>query len=145
MPLNPNRDSQRFGAIMKLVFYVIISFVVGIVAGYLLKKTEFKTELVEAKTTQRSVTITKKIKKLADGTETTDQIESYLTNYYENKKAVIQSNQPSIKKYSVGLLGVDSVKAVSVDARLGGLPLFIGGQYNIKEPKSSIISLRFEF
>lgn len=130
---------------MKLILYVIISFIIGALAGYLFKKPEIKTEIKEVKVNQTAVTITKKTKKMPDGTETTDQVEQYLTNIYENKKALVQSNPVTVKRYSVSLLGLDSIHSLSIDARLGDLPLFVGGQLNIKEPKNSLLLLRFEF
>lgn len=48
------------------------------------------------------------------------------------------------KNYSVGLIGLKGVEALSVDARLGSLPVFVGAQIN-KNLNESKLSLRMEF
>lgn len=52
---------------------------------------------------------------------------------------------PAAKKnYSVGLVGLKSVEALSMDARLGSLPVFVGAQIN-KNLNESKLSIRMEF
>lgn len=61
-------------------------------------------------------------------------------------QAEAKPSQPVVikKNYSVGLVGLKGLEAVSVDARLGNLPVFVGAIVNQKLEDSKI-HLRMEF
>lgn len=63
----------------------------------------------------------------------------------EAKQASVSSNSPTKARYAVALSGIKRIDLITLEARLGDLPVFLGVNADIRNLNESKLQLKWEF